>query len=71
MRELHLSLYAEHLEDVSFLYDQRNALLADPEVPWARLHAFEQRIEAHIDALVIGAELALEMCRSQIGRAHV
>jgi uncharacterized protein (TIGR02270 family) len=66
MRELHLSLYAEHLEDVSFLYDQRNALLTDPEVPWARLHAFEERIEAHIDALVIGAEPALEMCRSRL-----
>jgi uncharacterized protein (TIGR02270 family) len=66
VRELHLSLYAEHLEDLSFLYDQRNALLTDPEIPWARLHAFEERIEAHIDALVIGGEPALELCRGRL-----
>jgi len=61
-----LSLYAEHLEDVSFLYDLRNALLADLEVPWARLHAFEERIEAHIDGLMVGGEPALELCRSRL-----
>lgn len=66
MRELHLSLYAEHIEDISFLYDQRNALLGDSEVPWVRLHAFEERIEAHIDALMIGGVPALELCRGRL-----
>jgi uncharacterized protein (TIGR02270 family) len=65
VRELHLSLYSEHIEDISFLYDQRNALIADSDVPWVNLQRFEERIEAHIDALVVGGQTALELCRAR------
>ena len=60
-----MSLYSEHIEDISFLYDQRNALIADSDVPWVNLQKFEERIEAHIDALVVGGQAALELCRAR------
>jgi uncharacterized protein (TIGR02270 family) len=55
-------LYREHLEEGAFLYDQRGALLADPELAWDDLDDFEQRLDAHVDALVVGGEFALEVC---------
>ncbi len=58
-------LYLEHLEEASFLYEQRLSLLEDPELTWRDLHDFEERFEAHIDALVLGEELALAVCRQQ------
>jgi uncharacterized protein (TIGR02270 family) len=60
-----IGLYLEHLEEASFLYDQRNALLDDAEIEWPDVDAFEERREAHLDALVLGGELALAVCRQQ------
>lgn len=62
-----IGLYLEHLEEASFLYEQRLSLLVDPELNWLDLQDFEERFEAHIDALVVGEELALEVCRQQTG----
>jgi hypothetical protein len=62
-REFKLGLYREHLAESSFLYEQRLAHLADHEVKWPDLRNLEERFEAHIDALVIGGELALQACR--------
>lgn len=59
------ALYEEHLEEASFLYSQRLALRCNPEMPWRRLADFEYRLEAHVDALVVGAELALQTCRER------
>ncbi|MCC6418734.1 MAG: hypothetical protein IT429_10905 [Gemmataceae bacterium] len=64
-RQFYLGLYLEHLEEASFLYDQRRALFANPEIAWTRIGEFEDRFEAHLDALVIGADLALEVCKKQ------
>lgn len=58
-------LYAEHLEEASFLYEQHLALLDDPELTWLDLADFEERWEAHLDALVLGEDLALAVCRQQ------
>ena len=58
-------LYSVHLEEASFLYEQRLSLLNDPEVTWMDVGEFEDRFEAHIDALVVGEEPALDMCRMQ------
>ena len=57
-----IDLYEEHLEEASFLYDQCRALLADAQLPWTHLAPFEARLEAHLDALVLGGKLALEVC---------
>ena len=65
LRNFHTELYEEHLEEASFLYEQRLSLLTDPEIPWPELADFEERLEAHLDALVIGGELALEICLRQ------
>jgi len=65
-REFKKGLYLEHLDEASFLYTQRLALLKDSEIPWPDLDSFEQRLEAHLDALVIGGELALRQCMQQL-----
>ena len=64
-RGFRIGLYLEHLEEASFLYEQRLSLLDDPELAWTDLHDFEERFEAHVDALVLGDELALEVCVQQ------
>jgi uncharacterized protein (TIGR02270 family) len=65
IREFNVELYREHLEVASFLYDQRLAYLNDPEVNWRDIGDWEERFEAHIDALMVGGERALEVCRQQ------
>ena len=65
IRQFNIELYQEHLEEASFLYEQRLSLLDDPEITWKDLAEFEDRFEAHIDALVVGKGLALEVCRTQ------
>src|SRR5215813_8451350 len=61
-RAFHVGLYEEHLEEAAFLYEQRLSLFANPEITWRRVGEFEDGFEAHIDALVIGRELALDVC---------
>jgi uncharacterized protein (TIGR02270 family) len=58
-------LYQEHLEEASFLYEQRLTLFDDPEITWLDIADFEERFEAHIDALVVGEEPALNVCKTQ------
>jgi uncharacterized protein (TIGR02270 family) len=65
IRRFNIGLYAEHLAEASFLYGQRLAYLHDPELKWTDLEAFEERFEAHLDALVIGADLALDVCKER------
>ncbi len=55
-------LYEEYLADAAFLYAQRLALMADPAMAWTKVGAFEDRLEAHLDGLVVGGEPALEVC---------
>jgi HEAT repeat protein len=61
-----IELYREYLEDASFLYDQRRALRADPQVSWRDLAPFDERLEACLDGLVVGGELAAEVCKKQL-----
>ena len=58
-------LYGEHIEESSCLYEQRLSLLDDLEIPRVTVADFEQRFEAHIDGLVVGEDLALDVCRQQ------
>lgn len=65
----------EHLEESSFLYQQRLTLLDNPEIGWREIGDFEERFEAHIDGLVKGKEPALALCRQQalegdVGELH-
>jgi uncharacterized protein (TIGR02270 family) len=65
IRRFNIELYEEHLEEASFLYVQRLAYLNDPELTWLDLGAWEERLEAHLDALVVGADLAREICKQR------
>src|SRR3954463_2420992 len=65
IRQFNVELYREHLDEASFLYEQRLAYLHDPEITWPSLREWEERFEAHIDALVVGGDLALDICRQQ------
>ena len=64
-RSFLVELYREYLEEASFLYEQRLGLLNDPEVTWKGIGDFEERFEAHIDGLVVGGDLALDICKKQ------
>ena len=55
-------LYSEHLEEAAFLYEQRQALVFDPELTWLDLEHYEQRFAAHLDALSEGGHPALKIC---------
>lgn len=59
----HIGLFREHLEEASFLYEQRGSLFHDPEITWLDIGEFEERFEAHIVALVAGGDLSLQVCR--------
>lgn len=67
IREFNVGLYREHLQDASFLYDQREAYLRDPEIDWPDIRHWEDRFEAHIDALLVGGDLAIELCGELAG----
>ena len=58
-----IELYEEYLEEASFLYEQRLSLLVNPEIRWKKIGEFEERFEAHIDGLVVGGDLAIEVCK--------
>lgn len=64
-RAFRTALYREHLEEAAFLYEQRRGLFDDADVTWLEIEKFEERLEAHLDGLVVGGELALEICRRQ------
>ncbi len=64
--EFSSELYLEHLEEASFLYSQRCVLLAEGRLPWPDVAEFEERLEAHLDALVLGGEAACDVCRERI-----
>ena len=58
-------LYVEHLEEAAFLYDQRNYMLKNIEMEPHDIGWNEQRCDRHLDALVAGGELTLEMCKER------
>jgi|SRR5262245_2606445 len=62
-RAFQIELYEEYLSNCAFLSDQRRNLLAQPCAKWGLLRDWEDRIEAQIDGLVVGGELALEVCQ--------
>jgi len=65
MRAFRIGLYREHLDEASFLYGHCRALRRDPQIPWPALAGFEERLEAHLDALVVGEDLALAVANTQ------
>ena len=60
------SFYIEYIEEAAFLYEQRLSLFNDTEITWKDLKGFEERFEAHIDALMVGEGPALDVCRTKV-----
>ncbi len=60
-----VGLYLEHLEEAASHWEQRPADRENPELAWHDLGDEEARLEAHLDALVLGGDLALAVCRQQ------
>lgn len=56
-------VYEEHVEEASFLYEQRLSFLMDQELEWFSYYSEERRFEAHLDGLIIGNEKALLICK--------
>ena len=56
-------LYLEHLEEAAALWEQRD--YDRTALAWPDLEDGDVRLEAHLDALVLGGDLALEACRRQ------
>lgn len=54
-------IYEEHVEEASFLYEQRLALMLDADLSWFSYFSEEQTLDAHLDGLIIGAERALSI----------
>lgn len=59
-------LHEEHLQEISLLFEQQQAVRLKPDFTWPEAADIEERIEAHLDALLIGAEPALEVCRHAV-----
>ena len=62
--EFSQELYLEHFSEVSFLYESRSQYLHSDKLQWHELEEDEKRIEAHLDALVIGETHALTLILS-------
>lgn len=58
-------LYEEHLEEASWLYDLHLSLPYEPDSSWLDLEEFERRFEDHLKALMLGGDLALDLCRQK------
>ncbi len=58
-----LDLFQEFVTGGAFLYSERLAWLADPEIMWPALRELEERFEAYLDGLLIGGAKALDFCR--------
>lgn len=56
-------LYEEHLEEASFLYEQRALGLEDLELTWRDMADYESRRDAHLNGLICGGDHAYAVCR--------
>lgn len=64
-RSFQTGLYQEHCEEIAGLYELRRARMDDWEATRAGLAAIEARVEAHVDALVLGEDEALAVVDDQ------
>lgn len=67
MNPLHASLFAEHLETISFLQEFRRSQLQDRERTLTDVAKTEARIARHLSALVLGGADAATVTMQQIG----
>jgi hypothetical protein len=56
------SVYEAHLDEASFMYEQRLRYLDDPTLTFEDVAALEARLEAHLDGLTLGGSQARQLC---------
>jgi hypothetical protein len=61
-RGFKIELYEEYLSDGGFVVDQRQILLGRPSGKWGQMSEWDDRLEAYIDGLCVGGDLALDCC---------
>ena len=64
-RGFRIGLYLEHLEEAAALWEQRPADRENPDLSWLDLGDDQERLQLHLDALMVGGDLALAVCRQQ------
>lgn len=60
-------ILSQHLDELSFLVPQRSLLTHAPHIPLAALADFDERIDAHLDALRIAGTPALSALSQSLG----
>jgi hypothetical protein len=70
LRGFKVAMYEEHLEEIAFLHAQCAALRADRRRGWQDAAPFEDRLEAHLDALVLGGRLAQDTALARSDEAE-
>jgi hypothetical protein len=63
VRKFTITLCKEHLDEVAFLYAQVRRLLSAATGPWTDAQRFEQRLDAHFNALIIEGEHSLDIAK--------
>ncbi len=58
-----IELYQDHIDEAVAFYDQRLLRIEDDVADWMAPSFDDTRLEAHLDALVIGGALALELAK--------
>lgn len=67
LRRFYEQLFDEHLEEGSFLFEQRMYLIHDVELSWRDHEEFEARFQRHFEGLLHGGEPALKACVDKAG----
>src|SRR5262249_43206829 len=62
-RQVLLDVLREHLEELDFLWEQRERVVFAPDWTIRRLGELEDRAEAHLDGLRIGGGEAIDLAR--------
>lgn len=65
-RDFSWELYGEHLDEISYYYNQRVIDSDDPYMLWLDVEHAETRIDAHIEALIADGDLALDYCLNKM-----
>jgi uncharacterized protein (TIGR02270 family) len=61
-----VGLFTEYFEELGFLWGQRRRALDSPKRTLRELKDLEDRIEAHVDALVVAGEQVVSMAESAL-----
>lgn len=64
-----VGLFEEHLDEIGFLASQAQAMRTARHHSWTDAGPFEQRLEAHLDALLVGGSLALQVGKARAAQA--